>query len=492
LRQLELVPAAVQAHHRQLVTSRDQERRKLRAVDATEQALLDSLPEDPRERWDEILAKPLASSSVWIGLLSWAGEPVRCEALTAFLAAADDKDLLEWTEHDVRAHVSAALAVRHRLAEAWGLSVPDSIWREGILTGRIAREPGCDWRTPLPEWPLGQDAESTIADWCQRFAARVDLAPDGMLGQPLAPHQTWQLGQARRGDWQVCFVGLCRRAGLPARWRHGRIDVWDGAWREVRPVPAAEDGPPAASEPPGRGWLAVQLTRGGLSCPDAEPYRRFMVAERGEGLLEHRWWDVQNGLQLWDAGPYVLGTVTRVPGGSACGRLRSFDVAAAETTRVSLALDIDASHWDASVLVEAPLVAALTEALRTHDREPDLKGRPDVFLLGHAGEDLQRMITALGRVWPRLRAEGCTVIVSPVGATALAPLQQAMATAGLPSGCLVEGGQTLESFLDGPARQGPLAALWNRDGDCVLLRVGVDNDLDETMHLALDGVDGNP
>ncbi|HOX24734.1 MAG TPA: transglutaminase-like domain-containing protein [Candidatus Krumholzibacteria bacterium] len=487
-RALDLVSGAELARHRQLVAVRAAERRKVRELDAEEKALVDSLPAPLRSRWDAILAKPLDSPSVWVRMLSWADDPEQREALTAFLAAADDKDLLEWSERDVRAQVTAALSVRDAVHEAWGRAVPDSIWREGVLPGRIADEPGCDWRTALPVWRLAASADATLAAWIADFAARLEVAPDGPLGQPLAPHQTWRLRAARRTDLEVCFVGLCRRAGVPARWRLGRVEIWDGDWREVDPL-APDPQRPNEAGPAGRGWLHVSLTRGGLPVANAEPYRHFMVAEPGDGVLEHRWWDLHLGLQPLDAGDYVLGAVTRVPGGSACGRLRSFRVEPGDTTRVSLPLDVDTAGWDPAVLVETALIEPLERALAAGAGDGSVAGAgPTVMLLATPGEDLARLITALGRVWPRLANDQAMLQVRLAGPADPAPWAERLRDAGLPPTPPARAGDALDSFLAGPARRGPLVALRAGHGGWRLLRIGLDNELDSTIHLALDGM----
>jgi len=492
VRSLDFVPAAELARHRELVAARDAERRKLRQLDPAEQALLDSLPPDLRAAWDAILAKPLVSPATWVRLLPWAATPSRRSALTAFLGEADDKDLLEWTERDVRAHVTAALAVRDTLQASWGLSLPDSIWREGVLTGRIASEPGCDWRTPLPVWRLAPTADATLSAWLAEFRARLTTAPDGPLGQPLPPHRTWRVGTARRSDLEVCFVGLCRRAGVPARWRHGRTEIWDGDWREVTVIaadPAAGVLPQAPAVARG-GWLDVTLTRGRLPVGSAEAYRHFMVAELGDGVLEHRWWDLQSGLQPWDAGTYVLGAVTRVPGGSVCGRLRSFRVAAGDTTRVALPLDVDASGWDPASLVDSTLLEPLDAALRADGAAIAAPtAEPVLVVLAYPGEDLARSLTALGRVWPRLARDHTRLAVHLGSPAEPGPWRERLAAANLPADPPADAGPALAAFLAGEARRGPLIALRDRGGEWRLLRTGLDNELDWTIHLALDGQD---
>ncbi len=471
-----LVSDDVFARHRAIVTAIADERTKLRTLDATDTTLLDSLPPDLRAAWDAILAKPLVAVSPWVRLLATMRRQER-GALTAFLAAADDKDLLEDTPDAALAQVRAALAVRDAMSQAWGIGVPESLFIDAVLPGRIHDEPAGDWRTPLPRWGLGADADATVTAWLDSLRVRVAVVADGALGNPLPPDRTWRLRRGRRGDVRTAFVGLCRRAGVPARFVRDHVEVWSGAWHQVDPLPP-DTSPPQATAA-AAAWLDLAFTHGGVACPDAEPYRRFAVALPGEGKLDPRWWDIATGVQPWDPGTYVLGAVTRVPGGSACGRLRAFTVAVDETARVVLPMDVDPAGWDLGTLVDADLAADLPVGA--------VDGGLDVWLV--PGEAATRVLAALARANDRLTHDDVPVRIVVCGDDdAVAAWRMQVRDAGL-TGDVMRADERVARYVRGTARNGPVILLRDRATRLVLLRAGLDSTIDESVQLALDGLD---
>lgn len=464
-----LVSDAVDRHHRLLVAAEKTERDKLRALDETEEAVLDSLPADLREQWNGILEKPCGSFAPFIRLLTWYRTDEQRQALTWLLADGDDKDLLELDERMVRAHVDAALAVRG--------SLPVEVWREGVLSSRIHREPGKDWRSGLPT--VGTDPEALLAafdrDWIETERR--------YFGNPLAPDEAYLLGRGTETDLKVAFVGLCRRNGMPARYRHGQVQWWRDGWRDVEPT--GRDKIDTASEPTGSGWVDLTVTRGDLPWPEAESYRHFMVSRPADGHLDTPWWDPALGLQEWPAGAYWYCATLRVPGGSACGRLTRFSVAAGETTVVSLAADLEEGGWDAADLVNAELGASFSDLGFAFS----VGG---LYFLFQPGEPATRMLPVIARLQERLHARGLPIVPVLVGGQPERWRRQ-VAEAGLEDPLVVEQSGRVRDWLAGPAKNGPVTLLLLpgvNEGRPVLLRSGLDNGIDFAGHLALDAYPG--
>ncbi len=465
-----LVSDATDRHHRLLVAAGAAERGKLRQLDETEQAVLDSLPADLRAEWDAILEKPCAGFAPFIRLLTWYRTAEQRQALTWLLADGDDKDLLELDERMVRAHVDGALAARG--------SLPDDVWREGVLCSRIQREPAKDWRSALPA--VGADPDAVLAafgrDWV-RTERRY-------FGNPLTPDEVFLLGRGTETDLKVAFVGLCRANGVPARYRHGQVQWWREGWQDVDPLD--QNGPgqnESAGEaaPTGNGWLDLTITHGGLPWPQAESYRHFMISRQAEGRLETPWWGPVQGLQEWPAGDYWCCATLRVPGGSACGRLKRFSVAADETTVVTLSADLEEAGWDPAVLVDADLAASFADL----DLVAPTGG---LYFLFQPGEPATRMLPVIARLQERLRARDLPVVPVLVGGRP-AEWRRNVAEAGLTNPLVVEQSARVRDWLAGPAQNGPVTVLvlpGVNDGRPVLLRRGLDNGIDFAGHLALD------
>jgi len=402
----------------------DGDRVKLRTPDEAERALLDTLPDDQRERFEAALELPFERASTLFLLLESYPEGAGRENLLAFLDACDDKDLLELGGEGVRSHIDGARAVRRRLETA-GLAFPDSIYAQGILPCRIAREPGDPWRDALPLLPLGPDAQGSLQAILDAWAERTELAEVGFFGAPLNPAQSWNLGLGSKRDLQVGLVGLLRRNGIPARWRHGRVEAWLGEWltldAEAGHViePEGEDG-----EESGSGRVDIVITRGGEPYPAAESYRHFNVARPEDGWLASPWWDPRQGEQQWDAGDFVLCSANRVPGGSIYGRLRGFTVKPGESTRVELPVDLGPGWNPEGIFTKdlpRPHVLDVLHSMQEntgggraalssiHEREDCL-----IFVY-EAGEPATRMLDALVKVRDRLRNAGVTMLLVAAG-----------------------------------------------------------------------------
>jgi len=420
----DLVSDEEDARLNRAIARRDGDRAKLRTPDEAERALLEALPEDQRTRFEAALELPFERASTLFLLLERYPDGAGREDLLAFLDACDDKDLLELGEVGVRSHIDGARAVRRRL-ETVGLALPDSIYTQGILPCRIAREPGGPWRDALPLLPLATDAQGSLLTILDAWTAGTELAEVGFFGAPLDPAQCWALGLGGERDLQVGLVGLLRRNGFPARWRHGKVEAWLGEWQGLdaeagRVIEPESEG----GEESGTGMMDIVITRGGEPYPTAESYRHFNVARPEDGWLASPWWDPRQGEQEWDAGEFVLCSANRVPGGSIYGRLRGFTVKAGESTRVELPLDLGPG-WDPEGVFTKdlpwPHVLNVLHSMQEntgggraalssiHEREDCL-----IFVY-EAGEPATRMLDALVKVRDRLRNAGVTILFVAAG-----------------------------------------------------------------------------
>ncbi len=480
----------VDRHHRLLVAADKSEREKLRKLSEAETTVLDSLPKDLRLAWDDILEKPCESFSPHIRLLNWFRQPAEQQALTWLLADADDKDLLELDERAIRAHVEQSVFVRGR----YPTEMPDDVFIEGVLANRISREPGCDWRSDLPvvSWSANPEAATLQDVLLESFHAdfgKPDQKTDSRYyGNPMPPHQTYQLKKGTETDLKVAFVGLCRRNGMPARYRHGTVECWLGQWQEVQPLAKDEveedtSAKPSTSE---KSWINIELTRGGLPWNEAESYRHYMVSRPGEGQLESPWWDPGLGVQEWDEGDYWFCATLRVPGGNAHGRLTRFTVVPGETTMVRLPVDIDDAGWDPATLVDQELLAAFDEI-----RDVAMANLPaaGLYFFFEPGEPATRMIPALARLKDRLADIDLPVVPVLAGDSSSVPWQEQLAEVGL-EGLLRRSGSTvLDQWLAGAANHGPVIMLVlpeSKNNQPVMLRSGLDNGVDFSVHLVLD------
>ncbi len=450
-----------------------------------ESARLEALPARQAGRFAALLAdKPLARASLLFALLAAAPDSPAREDLLAVLEAMDDKDLIELDEETIASELAVAQAQRRRLA-ALGLALPDSIVRAGLLPNRIDREAAAAWRSGLPLLPLATDLESSLDALLATFHARVQVEPGSYHGSPLDPAQCWALGLGTKDDLAVCLVGLLRRNGWPARLRYAVCELWLGEWRALEPEAAALIAA-AGDAGPALGRLALTVTRGGLPDSLAESYRHFNVARLKGGACQSPWWEPILGEQDWDAGEFIFSTANRVPGGSVYGRLKRFRVESGALTQVSLPLDVGPG-WELGESAFAGATPAAIEAALAAGGLPAAADR--LCLLFPAGEPAARMITACGRLAPRLTARSLPflpVFLSGVSGPLAdpAPWRAALSAAGLPGELAVLPPPAAAS-LAGPEGPAPIVYLV-LDGKPRLARRGLDDSIDVTLHLLLD------
>lgn len=484
-RDLDLVSEAEDARLKRAIARQDGDRAKLRVPDETERELLAALPDAQRERLEAAFELPFERVSTLFLLLEAYPDSAGREDLLGFLDACDDKDLLELEGPGVRSHIDGARARRHRL-EVFGISIPDSIHRQALLPCRIEREPGGPWRDALPLLPLAAGARASLQSFLKTWAERTTKVENSFFGSPLNPAQSWALGQGTERDLKIGLVGLLRANGFPARYRHGKVEAWLDGWLPLD----AEAGSiieTGSEGDGGTGRLEIVITRGGEPFEAAESYRHFNLSRPKAGWLESPWWDPILGEQDWDAGRFVLSSANRVPGGSIYGRLRAFEVEPGEITRVELPLDIGPGWEPGETFFSGPAPARLRETLTAN--AIDTPRRDCLTFVFPDGEPAQRMIAALGRVRPRLEADGIALHFVRIGARRVkisAGVRGAMSEAGFPPeaiiGCMSEDSAT--DLLAGEELL-PIVEL-KLGGSSRYCRAGFDTAVDASLHLVMD------
>jgi len=479
VRDLDLVGDERRAILDRNVSLRDGDRAKLRSLSEAETAQLEDLRHDYRERFDSILEKPFERASTIFALLGEYSEDPARAALVDFLDAADDKDLLELDHAGVRSHIDGALAVRDRLE----LAMPDSIFVEGLLACRISREPGGPWREGLPLLPKSGDAREFLEEILGLWSARTEIVEAGFFGAPLDPAQVWALSGGTERDSKVGLVGLLRRNGFPARYRHGKVEAWLGDWQALD----AEDGKlveAGGGDDGEMGRLEIVLTRGGEPFAEAESYRHFNMARPKDGWLESPWWDPALGEQDWDAGDFILSSANRVPGGSVYGRLRRVTVSSGELTHATIPVDIEAGWDPGDTFFEGPGTDLFSRTLEQAGLE---LGADELTFLFENGEPALRMIEALGRVQPRLAAREIAiefVLVEATEEAASSTLLDALREAGFEGPVEGISGDVAAALNDGETFE-PIVCL-ALGGTIKYLRSGFDTAVDGNLHLVLD------
>jgi transglutaminase-like putative cysteine protease len=479
-RDLDLVGDTERDRLKRNIAHRDGDRAKLRAPGEAEIGLLAALPPEQRERFDRALEKPFTHVSTLFALLEDYPDGANREALLAFLDAADDKDLLELDGAGIRSHIDAALEIRDRL----GLAMPDSIFAEGLLACRIAREPGGSWREALPLLAQSGDSHAFLQSILDHWADRTSSEERGFFGAPLNPAQSHALGRGTERDLKVGLVGLLRRNGFPARYRHGKVETWLGEWLGLDALKGEVQEAGGEGESGEMGRLEITMTRGGDPYSQAESYRHFNVARPKEGWLESPWWDPAQGEQDWDAGDFILSSASRVPGGSIYGRLRAFTVEAGGITRVELPVDIAAGWEPGDTFFSGPTVALFSEAVASAGL---IATGNQLTLLFERGEPALRMIEAHGRLAPRLADLGIVSRAILVADGDQAEEAKSLLVTLRSSGFSEIGHlprEAVEAWQEGQELE-PIASL-EVNGVTRYLRSGFDTAMDGNLHMVLD------
>ena len=478
-RNLKLVTDGQNEAMNRRIASRAGDRKKLRSPSAKEQALIEALPELQAARFAPVLKKPFTHVSTLVELLGDYPDGAGREALLSFLEAADDKDLLELDYRGLRSHIDGALQAR----SLQGFEIPDDVFAQGLLACRIEREPGGAWREGIEVLTVGESPREALQALLQVWSERTETVPSGLFGTRLDPAQSWQLGLGTERDLRVGLVGFLRCQGFPARFFHGKVEVWLEDWLSVD----AEAGVLVDAQGEGassKGRLVLAFTRGGQEFDGAESYKHFNVARLKGGYLETPWWDPALGEQEWDTGPHILCSVNRVPGGSVYGRLRRFEVRAGETTHLELPIDIGPG-WDAGERFFAgPAPLEFGKAL---DAAELAQAGDQLLFMAEAGEPCDRMLTSLGGVLPRLKARGVSLRFVFIAPSASSPLPEALAK--VLKDLSFESIQTISTATAQALQMGetidPLVALRLAD-KFAYLRAGFDTAVGSNLHWAID------
>ncbi len=479
-RNLELVTDAQNASMNRRIASREGDRNKLRTPSATEQKIIDALPELEATRFQSVLAKPFTHVSTLVELLGRYADGDRRGALLTFLTAADDKDLLELSGSALRSHLDGALRAR----SLQGMQIPDEVFAQGLLACRVEREPGGAWRDGIEVIALGGETpretlDLLLATWAERTRETVG----GLFGSRLNPAQTWQLGMGTPSDLKVGLVGFLRCQGFPARYSHGKVEAWVEDWLVLDAV----DGKvidPGGEGGGSKGELELAFTRGGQVHAGAESYKNFNVSRLKAGYLQTPWWDPALGQQEWDTGPHILCSVNRVPGGSVYGRLRRFEVKAGETTQVKLPLDIGPG-WDPGTrFFSGPAPESFARNLAEANRS--VEGDQLIFM-AQAGEPCDRMLTSMAGIAPRLSARGVSLrflfVPKVEGDPIPGPLAQVLNELGFDSSQAIS--TQTAALLLGTESLDPLVALQLKNR-LVYLRTGFDTAVGSNLNWAVD------
>ncbi|WP_462326213.1 transglutaminase domain-containing protein [Desulfobaculum sp.] len=291
------------------------------------------------------------------------------EVLRALIMAASEPNiplreaLEQMSPKDLVAMRPEEAEAEARLArDAWqraGHPAMDDLFRDYVLSGRVADEPHSHWRRSLAE-RFGSGGVSVLgaARRVARGSAALAVARDTVLGPPLTPMQNAASGLVTSEAERAVFaVAALRSLGVPARvdrdlpW----VEFHDGhAWRPLYPEHASGVGD-ASAEARAKAWyeergeLEIRFAAGGRALDEsALAYgREFAVAvikpdgdiRRLENPKLRR--DPERGSVhvALSAGRYVVTTVSRDVTGQPYLRLRLHTVRPGEATIVRRTLD---------------------------------------------------------------------------------------------------------------------------------------------------------
>lgn len=287
--------------------------------------LLRDLPEPLRQR----LTQTGDRAPDWLRLLRWSSGPAAAW-IRPLVEKLDDKDLLQAEPDALPADIDLALAARRASAKA-GLSYPDDVFLDFVLSPRLFLEPWSPWRTELGPW-LGKSLTLSLnakVDLVRGRVATLQTLPTALFGPPLTPAQAHHGGFcASDMDKAVLATAALRALGVPARFQpdFGGVEYFDGkAWQFWK----MKDRPEA-------GGTLVVLGKKGL-----QPLMDFGVARIEDGRLgsldDLPWQERPEGLTCAiQAGKYALVSARREEARTVV-RLQPFTVEDGSVTRMRLA-----------------------------------------------------------------------------------------------------------------------------------------------------------
>lgn len=206
------------------------------------------LPEDCRQPVLDALGRAGANRGELLSAISDVpGEHRRDVGF--LLANMPDRDLVSLAGAFIGTHV--ALARQARAAAPWGRSIPEEIFRNGILPYANLNERRDDWRLDF------HDRFAAMAWQCHTIgravkklnrvifkALGVDYHATKRPKDDQSPYESTEAGYASCTGLSILLADACRAAGIPARlagtplWTDGSgnhtwVEIWDGRWRYI-------------------------------------------------------------------------------------------------------------------------------------------------------------------------------------------------------------------------------------------------------------------
>jgi len=168
------------------------------------------------------------------------------------LSTLANKDLRDFDLDILADHYQSALTTNEFTIEILSNLTPSSVFNnkndelkkiylEYVLTPRIGREPSSSWRGDLTRFfnshpsLIDSKKDKKLLKWIKKNIA-VEEQRD-RLGPGLTPSQTLDLRRGSIRDIELCYVGLCRVRGIPARFNSvsNELERWNGeGWSEIR------------------------------------------------------------------------------------------------------------------------------------------------------------------------------------------------------------------------------------------------------------------
>ena len=224
--------------------------------DATVGSELRRIRDERAKRWEPLLRdRPEAlrqrlslagdRAPDWLRLLRWSSGPVAAW-VRPLVEKLDEKDLLQAEPDALPADIALALDARRSSAKA-GLSYPDDVFLDYVLSPRLFLEPWSPWRSELGLW-LGKSLTLSLnakVDLVRGRVATLQTLPTALFGPPLTPAQTHRGGFcATDTDKAVLATAALRTLGVPARFQpdFGGVEYFDGkTWKfwEMKDRPEA-------------------------------------------------------------------------------------------------------------------------------------------------------------------------------------------------------------------------------------------------------------
>jgi hypothetical protein len=278
------------------------------------------------------------------------------EAALDLMLEMDIKDFYEMDPDDLRSVLGEVVRVKGA-----GAAVPDSLWKEHVLSPRLYFQEGTmRWWTELP-WLGSGDSAPSPADLLSEVRERVSKLESTRLGPVAAPEDTWRSGYASSASARALLVGLLRRHGIPARAGMGVEYVearTGGEWTRLVPFEEdAEGDSDSGDEPSDEGYLAVRYFDQEEPIDGIETWRQTRLTRFREGHFQ-TWYLGQlsegGGLVEWSLPPdeYWLFGGLRNPRGEPRFVSRRVVIAPGDSIYLDIDVGIPLTEWEPGDLVQ--------------------------------------------------------------------------------------------------------------------------------------------